>query len=263
MSLVIFSILVVGLPIAGFIISFLAIQRILESAFEDVRTDSIDQNKNRSFLRPKINIFKVFPFVGVVFGAMLLQLYLVSESTLPADIEEKILLSVGLGFGLSVFFMCIGMAVIYREAIPKIIEDQCKFGKYLVLTSLSITTGIYGLLSSILLFMGVGLLGGEPITNITIDDANSIFYRFVFFGLLSSFTILKGYLPTTVKGDIIPIDFEELEKKRKQGLGSSNQMDYTPDPVFTKKMVFGVIPEFPIIIGLFFIILDMVTIGLL
>jgi hypothetical protein len=110
--------------------------------------------------------------------------------------------------------------------------------------------------------MGVGIIGKTSMA-IKLEDAERILDVCVIFSILSVFTVLKGYLPTIVKGDLIPIDEKGYKKRAEGGWPSAAPLNVQPDPIFSKKIIYAVIPEVPIIIGLLFVILTFADIGLL
>ncbi len=255
-------ILLIGLPLLGMIINLIVIQRSLGPAYDKIRYNDADWKEKVSGIKGKINVFRLQPGIGIVFGTLVLILFEMRDSNLPLEIEDNIILASGLLIGFTALFMCIGMSIIYQEAIPKIVEKPGTYPKYLVLSSISKTGSIYGLLLSTLLLMGVGIIGKTSIA-IKLEDAKRILDVCVIFSILSVFTVLKGYLPTTVKGDIIPIDEERYKQKVKGGWPSTTQLNVQPDPIFSKKIVYAIIPEVPIIIGLLFVILTFTDIGML
>ncbi len=55
-----------------------------------------------------------------------------------------------------------GVGMVGESAAGVVSEDPSKFGKVLVLQLLPATQGIYGLLTAFMLFINIGVLGGEP-----------------------------------------------------------------------------------------------------
>lgn len=262
MDVTFYAILLIGLPLLGIIINLIVIQRSLGPAYDKIRFNDADWKEKISGIKGKINVFRLQPVTGIVFGISVLILFEMRDSNLPIEIEDKIILASALLVGFTALFMCISMSIIYQNAIPKIVEKPGTYSKYLVISSISKTAAIYGLLLSTLLFMGVGVIGKTSMA-IKLEDAKRILDVCVIFSVLSVFTVLKGYLPTIVKGDLIPIDENGNKRKAKIGWPGTPPLSVQPDPIFSKKIVYAVIPEVPIIIGLLLVILTFNDIGML
>jgi F0F1-type ATP synthase membrane subunit c/vacuolar-type H+-ATPase subunit K len=263
MELILFAILTLGLPIVGVMITTIAVQRYAGPAIDKLKMEDMKWEEKAPKVLTQVNIFRSMPAVGVVFGILIFQFYLTSNYQLSGDIESQVFYSAGMMTGFSSFFMCIGMAIFYKEALPEIVEDSNKFGKYLVLASLPITGAIFGLMASILLFIGIGIIGGSPDAIIAENDANSILNSAIIFSILNVSSIFKGYLPTLNREKIKTIDWETIEKTRKAGMTGKYDQNINPDPVFSKKMILTVIPETGLFIGLLIVILNYVTLGIL
>ena len=244
MDLIIFGLIVMGLPALGILIDMIVMQKVLDPAMEQKRLDYKNWDEVRPQIKAKITVLRVMPFVGLTFGILISIFIAISKADLEPAVEDKILLSVGLAVGLSSLFMCIGMAIMFREAIPAIVKDPGLFGKYLIITSIPMTGAVYGLTLSILLLLGVGVF--EPVDIVlTPGDANYLFRAYMIFTGSTVFMVLKGYLPTRVKGEMNSIVIDE----GKAGGRKAGPATPQPDPVFTKKIIYAVIPEVFSVVG--------------
>lgn len=88
------------------------------------------------------------------------------EITTSESDQNKALVILGcaLAIGITGISSAIGLALAGSSAVAVTAEKPNLFGKCLVLQVLPMTQSVYGLLTAILLMMGVGLLGGEPKT---------------------------------------------------------------------------------------------------
>ena len=73
------------------------------------------------------------------------------------------LLGTGLAVGLAGMGSSIGIGYAGQASVGAMSEDPENFGRYLILTALPGTQGIYGLISSFLIIMKIQLLTGSPI----------------------------------------------------------------------------------------------------
>ena len=73
-------------------------------------------------------------------------------------------LGAALAVGLSGSGSSIGIGYVGQASTGAMAEDPGSFGRYLILTALPGTQGIYGFIAAFLLLSKVGLLGGTPIT---------------------------------------------------------------------------------------------------
>ena len=80
------------------------------------------------------------------------------------DHKALVILGCALAIGITGISSAIGLALAGSSAVAVTAEKPNLFGKCLVLQVLPMTQSVYGLLTAILLMMGVGLLGGEPKT---------------------------------------------------------------------------------------------------
>ena len=74
-----------------------------------------------------------------------------------------VILGCALAIGIAGISSAIGLALAGSSAIAVTAEKPNLFGKLLVLQVLPMTQSVYGLLTAILLMMGVGILGGTPL----------------------------------------------------------------------------------------------------
>jgi len=262
MEIILFAILALGLPIVGVIITTIAVQRYAEPAIDKFKMEDLKWEEKMPRILTQVSIFRTMPFVGVIFGLLIFQFYFTSNYELAGDIETQVYYSAGMMIGFSSLFMCISLAIIYKEALPEIVEDSNKYSRYLVLSSMPITGAIFGLMASILLFMGVGIIGGPPDEIIDVNEANNILNAAIIFSILSVSSIFKGYLPTLVQGKLKTYTQNEIEKIRKAREAGKYDQAIAPDPVFSKKMIFAVIPEAGLMVGLLIVILTYVSIGI-
>ncbi|MCK5560942.1 MAG: hypothetical protein KAJ51_10130 [Thermoplasmata archaeon] len=258
-----YAILFIGLPFIGVIINLITIQGFLEPAIEKLKTEDSNWEEKIPRINRQINVFRMQPVIGLIFGALTFELYFTTGYELPSNIEDKILMAAGLAVGCSALFMSLGMAIFYKEAIPSVVADERTFGKNLIISNIPMTSAIYGLLITILLYSGIGVIGGDPIKNISEAEATNIFNVFFIFSILSASSILNGYLPTIVKGNLESVDLKTQEKSKQAKPLKSDQSDIPADPVFSKKMIFATVAETPKIIGLLIVIITFVEIGIL
>ena len=78
------------------------------------------------------------------------------------DHTPLVILGCALAIGITGISSAIGLALAGSSAVAVTAEKPNLFGKLLVLQVLPMTQSVYGLLTAILLMMGIGLLGGEP-----------------------------------------------------------------------------------------------------
>lgn len=79
------------------------------------------------------------------------------------DHKPLVILGCALAIGIAGISSAIGLGLAGSSAVAVTAEKPDLFGKCLVLQVLPMTQSVYGLLTAILLMMGVGLLGGETI----------------------------------------------------------------------------------------------------
>lgn len=73
------------------------------------------------------------------------------------------LLGAALAVGLSGVGSAIGIGYAGQASIGAMTEDPENFGRYLILTALPGTQGIYGFVAAFMLIMKINLLGGTPV----------------------------------------------------------------------------------------------------
>jgi V/A-type H+-transporting ATPase subunit K len=78
------------------------------------------------------------------------------------DHTPLVILGCALAIGIAGIASAIGLALAGSSAVAVTAEKPNLFGKLLVLQVLPMTQSVYGLLTAILLMMGVGILGGTP-----------------------------------------------------------------------------------------------------
>lgn len=61
-----------------------------------------------------------------------------------------------------------GVGMASEAAGGVLAEDPSKFGKLLVLQLLPGTQGLYGLIVGVMIMLNIGILGGEPVTELTV-----------------------------------------------------------------------------------------------
>ncbi|MCD6472620.1 V-type ATP synthase subunit K [Candidatus Aerophobetes bacterium] len=74
------------------------------------------------------------------------------------------LLGAALAVGLSGVGSAIGIGYAGQASIGAMTEDPENFGRYLILTALPGTQGIYGFVAAFMLIMKINLLGGTPVS---------------------------------------------------------------------------------------------------
>lgn len=87
------------------------------------------------------------------------------ETTEAAAEDHKplVILGCALAIGIAGISSAIGLGLAGSSAVAVTAEKPDLFGKCLVLQVLPMTQSVYGLLTAILLMMGIGLLGGETV----------------------------------------------------------------------------------------------------
>ncbi|MCD6257955.1 V-type ATP synthase subunit K [Candidatus Aerophobetes bacterium] len=85
------------------------------------------------------------------------------------------LLGTGLAVGLAGVGSSIGIGYAGQASAGAMTEDPENFGRYLILTALPGTQGIYGFIAAFLLIMKINLLGGSP-PAISIADGLNLFF---------------------------------------------------------------------------------------
>lgn len=107
-------------------------------------------------------VFTVLAETPVIYG-LLVSLFIIMNGRNINDFYVSIsLLGSGLSVGLTGLFSGIGIGIAGSAAVGAVGEREDLFGKSLIFTVLPESIVIYGLLVSILIIRGVGLLGGIP-----------------------------------------------------------------------------------------------------
>ena len=106
---------------------------------------------------------------AVTIGLLALTMLILSTGLASAQEEGEseehvplVILGCALAIGIAGISSAIGLALAGSSAVAVTAEKPNLFGKLLVLQVLPMTQSVYGLLTAILLMMGVGLLGGTP-----------------------------------------------------------------------------------------------------
>ncbi len=68
-----------------------------------------------------------------------------------------------------------GVGIAGQAAAGVVAEDPKKYGKTLILQALPGTQGIYGLIVAFLIFMKIGMFGGDGMTELTLTEGLYIF----------------------------------------------------------------------------------------
>ncbi len=77
------------------------------------------------------------------------------------------LLGVAAAVGLAGMGSSKGVGIASEAAAAVIADDPSKFGKLLVLQLLPGTQGLYGLIVGVMVLLNIGILGGEPVSDLT------------------------------------------------------------------------------------------------
>lgn len=105
---------------------------------------------------------------AAIMGLVLALTFLLSAGVASAqeaaeeDHSSLVILGCALAIGIAGISSAIGLALAGSSAVAVTAEKPDLFGKLLVLQVLPMTQSVYGLLTAILLMMGVGILGGTP-----------------------------------------------------------------------------------------------------
>lgn len=102
-------------------------------------------------------------------------MFLLSAGVVSAQEENEaaqqnkalVILGCALAIGITGISSAIGLALAGSSAVAVTAEKPNLFGKCLVLQVLPMTQSVYGLLTAILLMMGIGLLGGGETITVT------------------------------------------------------------------------------------------------
>lgn len=101
--------------------------------------------------------------MGLVFVTFLVGVTAqVSAQQIDEDHTQLVILGSAIAIGIAGISSAIGLGLAGSSAVAVTAEKPNLFGKLLVLQVLPMTQSVYGLLTAILLMMGVGLLGGTP-----------------------------------------------------------------------------------------------------
>ncbi len=84
----------------------------------------------------------------------------------------------------------IGVGIAGEAAAGVVAEDPNKFGQTLVLQALPGTQGIYGLLIAFIVMLKIGLMGGDGMTAITVQQGLYVFAACLPIGLVGIFSAI-------------------------------------------------------------------------
>ncbi|MBO3841773.1 MAG: V-type ATP synthase subunit K [Candidatus Brockarchaeota archaeon] len=108
-------------------------------------------------------VFTVLAETPVIYG-LLVSLFIIMNGSSVNDFNTSIsILSAGLSVGLTGLFSGLGIGIAGSAALGAVSERDELFGKSLIFTVLPESIVIYGLLVSIVIVRGAGLLGGGGI----------------------------------------------------------------------------------------------------
>jgi len=154
------------------------------------------------------------------------------------DHTPLVMLGCALAISIAGISSAIGLALAGSSAVAVTAEKPNLFGKLLVLQVLPMTQSVYGLLTAILLMMGVGLLGGTPQANL-LQGMGAVWIGLAV-GLTGTSAINQGMVASS----------------------SISAVGRNPD-VAARGIIFTVMPETIAIFGLLVGILLMTGLGLL
>jgi len=155
------------------------------------------------------------------------------------DHQGLVILGCALAVGIAGISSAIGLALAGSSAVAVTAEKPELFGKLLVLQVLPMTQSVYGLLTAILLMMGIGLLGGTAET-VSMNVGVGALWIGLAVGLTGVSAINQGMVASS----------------------SISAVGRNPD-VAARGIIFTVMPETIAIFGLLVGILLMVGLGLL
>jgi len=116
-------------------------------------------------------VFTVLAETPVIYG-LLVSLFIIMRGNEINSLQTSIsLLGSGLSVGLTGLFSGLGIGLAGSAAIGAISEREDLFGKSLVFSVLPESIVIYGLLVSIIIMRGIGILGGSSIRTIGESEA--------------------------------------------------------------------------------------------
>jgi len=180
---------------------------------------------------------------AAIMGLALLITSLISVGCVSAQEASEehvplVILGCALAIGIAGIASAIGLALAGSSAVAVTAEKPDLFGKLLVLQVLPMTQSVYGLLTAILLMMGVGILGGSP-TATPLQGMGAIWIGLAV-GLTGISAINQGQVASS----------------------SISAVGRNPD-VAARGIIFTVMPETIAIFGLLVAILLMTGLGLL
>jgi V/A-type H+-transporting ATPase subunit K len=134
-------------------------------------------------------VFTVLAETPVIYG-LLVSLFIITRGNMPSDLYISMsVLGAGLSVGMTGLFAGLGIGIAGSAAAGAISEREDLFGKSLVFAVLPESIVIYGLLISIIIMRGVGLLGTAIVPQV--DD--TIAYASLISSLVMSVTGASAY----------------------------------------------------------------------
>jgi len=236
----------------GLLIDLIVVRRTLKTVLDQTNL----RKKKHSISIKKIKYLCLFPLIFLIFGIISFIIAFKINSGSFSITNEKILWSLGLAIGIPGLSSCVGLALLFREAIPNIFKKNLLFSNYVVLSYSLITSSIY---VALLCLIQYRILSWED-NIISHKDVTFILISCGLFAILSALIIFKGYLSNRIKGQMIPF----ISPKKNRVSNNSHDTPYwKKKPVFCKKLFFGLLLELPIMISFFVIMGKMVFLGYL
>jgi F0F1-type ATP synthase membrane subunit c/vacuolar-type H+-ATPase subunit K len=160
-------------PLIGLLIAFVIGKSGRDSALEEFSTDpEIEMKHSRTM--GKFIVMLVMPVTAIIFS------FAIWFLGLSHVIAEEVWFAMGVNMGLAGFFTATGCAAIIHMGAKDVIKDEKKFGKYLTLMELPVTTVIF---SFALTFLTMGD---------TIGDATELAKANYIMGIASAGALVSG-----------------------------------------------------------------------
>ncbi len=130
---------------------------------EKVFETNDDSNSSKKFFTPSL-VFTVFAETPAIYGLLVSILILLKINTQIDMIAGYTMVLASLAVGIPAFSAAFGIGLVSSSALAAISKKPELFGKSLVFVIFPETIAIYGLLVSLLLLMGAGMIGEQTVT---------------------------------------------------------------------------------------------------
>jgi F0F1-type ATP synthase membrane subunit c/vacuolar-type H+-ATPase subunit K len=225
------------LPIIGAVIGAYLVHKKYTYLKEHADLLDMDETEFRRKNFGKYMVIQNLFGTGPVYGLLVIMLFwsFTTDMNIPEDMLSKLGLAVALAVGAPGLFSNIARGLISSSAFEAIAKDPKNFGRGIVHITMVETPQIYGLLIAILSMAFSGLFVGEYA--LSGHQAEDMFYSVVIFAIFSSGIILSGILLNKIKD---PFSIKN----------------------FSKGVQLSIIGTVPPIIGLIYVIMKFIDIGI-